>query len=262
MKLNEKILHCRKRAGLSQEALAERIGVSRQAISKWETGEASPEISKLPLLARAFAVTTDWLLNDAAGSAADGTEAKPDGTEGTPDGTEAKPDGTEGTPGQAGAEDHSSAGTPQGKPTYPEWVDKLPGTLAQLIRRYGWLLGMRIAIGGALTTALGFVARLMSSAMSSTMNDMGSGMPGGFGGSSVTFYDNAGNVLDPRSLGISAGDLNAMGLGGSTGFGFDASAMTQPFDIFCTFIIIVGLAMLIGGGLLAWHLKKWGQENT
>ncbi len=38
MKLNEKIYHCRKKAGLSQEALAERIGVSRQAISKWETG--------------------------------------------------------------------------------------------------------------------------------------------------------------------------------------------------------------------------------
>ena len=38
MKLSEKILYCRKRAGLSQEALAERLGVSRQAVSKWETG--------------------------------------------------------------------------------------------------------------------------------------------------------------------------------------------------------------------------------
>ena len=38
MKLNEKIYWFRKRAGLSQEALAERIGVSRQSISKWETG--------------------------------------------------------------------------------------------------------------------------------------------------------------------------------------------------------------------------------
>ena len=40
MKLNEKIHSCRRRAGLSQEALAERIGVSRQAISKWETGDS------------------------------------------------------------------------------------------------------------------------------------------------------------------------------------------------------------------------------
>ena len=38
MKLSEKIVYCRKHAGLSQEALAERLGVSRQAVSKWETG--------------------------------------------------------------------------------------------------------------------------------------------------------------------------------------------------------------------------------
>ena len=38
MYLSEKILYCRKKAGLSQEALAEKLGVSRQAISKWATG--------------------------------------------------------------------------------------------------------------------------------------------------------------------------------------------------------------------------------
>lgn len=38
MKLQEKIYYCRKKSGLSQEALAEKIGVSRQAVSKWETG--------------------------------------------------------------------------------------------------------------------------------------------------------------------------------------------------------------------------------
>ena len=38
MTLSGKILYCRKKAGLSQEALAEKLGVSRQAVSKWETG--------------------------------------------------------------------------------------------------------------------------------------------------------------------------------------------------------------------------------
>lgn len=51
MNLSVKILYCRKKAGLSQEALAEKLGVSRQAISKWETGESVPELSKLVLLA-------------------------------------------------------------------------------------------------------------------------------------------------------------------------------------------------------------------
>lgn len=62
MKLSEKIYYCRKKAGKSQEALAEELGVSRQAVSKWETGEAEPEIKKLRLLAEVFGVTTDWLL--------------------------------------------------------------------------------------------------------------------------------------------------------------------------------------------------------
>lgn len=64
MDLQNKIFSCRKNAGLSQEALAERIGVSRQAISKWETGEATPEVAKLLSLAKTFGVTTDWMLSD------------------------------------------------------------------------------------------------------------------------------------------------------------------------------------------------------
>ena len=62
MTLGEKIFACRKGAGLSQEALAERLNVSRQAVSKWETGDAEPESGKLGQLARVFGVTVDWLL--------------------------------------------------------------------------------------------------------------------------------------------------------------------------------------------------------
>ena len=43
--LSEQILKKRKEAGLSQEALAEQLGVSRQAVSKWEVGEANPDIA-------------------------------------------------------------------------------------------------------------------------------------------------------------------------------------------------------------------------
>lgn len=64
MEFHEKIYYCRKKSGLSQEALAEKIGVSRQAVSKWETGEAVPELSKLPLLSKVFGVSADWLLSE------------------------------------------------------------------------------------------------------------------------------------------------------------------------------------------------------
>ena len=62
MTLAEKICTCRRKQGMSQEALAAQLNVSRQAVSKWETGDAEPESGKLIALARTFGVTVDWLL--------------------------------------------------------------------------------------------------------------------------------------------------------------------------------------------------------
>lgn len=62
MTLGERILNYRKRAGLSQERLAELLGVSRQAVSKWEGDAAQPELDKIVALARLFGITTDQLL--------------------------------------------------------------------------------------------------------------------------------------------------------------------------------------------------------
>jgi len=64
MKFNEKIAYCRRKAGMSQVDLADALGVSRQAVSKWETGEASPDISKLSKLAEVFDVSADWLISE------------------------------------------------------------------------------------------------------------------------------------------------------------------------------------------------------
>lgn len=62
MQLSDNILQFRKALGLSQEQLAEQIGVSRQSISKWETGQSTPDLDKLLALSRLFGVTTDTLL--------------------------------------------------------------------------------------------------------------------------------------------------------------------------------------------------------
>ena len=62
MNLSEKILELRKANGLSQEQLAEKLSVSRQSISKWESGESVPEIVRLTELSKIFNVTTDYLL--------------------------------------------------------------------------------------------------------------------------------------------------------------------------------------------------------
>ena len=64
MKLAEKLFELRKEKGWSQEKLAEQINVSRQSISKWESGQVLPEIEKIIELSKIFQVTTDYLLLD------------------------------------------------------------------------------------------------------------------------------------------------------------------------------------------------------
>ena len=62
MKLADKLFELRKEKGWSQEKLAEQINVSRQSISKWESGQALPELEKVVELSKIFQVTTDYLL--------------------------------------------------------------------------------------------------------------------------------------------------------------------------------------------------------
>lgn len=62
MTVGERIAQKRKELGLSQEALGEQLGVSRQAIYKWESDATLPEIEKLAALSRIFSVTVGWLL--------------------------------------------------------------------------------------------------------------------------------------------------------------------------------------------------------
>lgn len=123
MKLHEKILYYRKRSGLSQEELAARVGVSRQAVSKWELNEATPDSDKLLPLARAFGVTVDELLSDAdpAPEAAAPEEPAPSAPE----------------------RDSSS----------------LPGWLGRMARRWGWLAGVYVALSGLGIAVVGAIAR-------------------------------------------------------------------------------------------------------
>lgn len=64
MKLSEKIFLLRKKQGMSQEVLAEKLVVSRQAVSRWEVGTAQPDASNLLQLSKLFGVSADYLLNE------------------------------------------------------------------------------------------------------------------------------------------------------------------------------------------------------
>lgn len=127
MTLSEKIQACRKRAGLSQEQLAERLGVSRQAVSKWETGEATPELGKLADLCSELNVSADWLLNDI----------------------------DPGPPQEDGAAKEPFSGS-------PDRLERLPGFLGRMVRKYGWLFGVYQAVMGSVLSLIGFILILFS----------------------------------------------------------------------------------------------------
>ena len=204
MKLSEKICYCRKKSGKSQEALAEQLGVSRQAVSKWETGEAEPELKKLRLLAEVFGVSTDWLLSDDEPQ----EEAK------------------------------SDFETGQSAKHYPDWIDSLPGTLGRLLRRYGWLLGVYIAVYGAAFTLIGGLARFLSRKMFTSFNDVADSMLGDFSDGTV-IYDEFGN-----QMGNAVADF----------------AANNPVTIMGTVIMVIGIVAVIGGVILAIVLKKQNKD--
>ena len=64
MDFSEKLTALRKQEGLSQEQLADRLGVTRQSVSKWESGAAFPELIKLISLSEIFGVSVDYLVKD------------------------------------------------------------------------------------------------------------------------------------------------------------------------------------------------------
>ncbi len=217
MKLNEKISYYRKAAKLSQEELAARVRVSRQAVSTWELGDATPEVDKLLALARAFGVTTDELLG-------------------------------EGEP----AESAKKAEQPQEEPpvyTVPDApagnnFDKATGLIGRLIRRYGWLLGVRVALGGLGFTIVGALARWGFGAMFAASDSM-------FGGMGMEFTP--GTPLE-----VQQAILEEMGiapavspLGGIQGF----------FLGFANVILVLGVVTMLAGAALAVVLYQKGNKK-
>ncbi len=380
MNLSEKIQLCRKRAGLSQEALAEKLNVSRQAVSKWETGAAEPELSKLRALAAAFGVTADWLLseedaadgnsvgvsagaredgaansvsvrsdsasntaggqnaasgsgfacansasntasgpntatgsgfacgdsglsgesnaspvsgfaransasntvggpntatgsgftfrdsglnNESNGAPGDGSAANADGfckssaesdsfTDGdstdkgssgqgegqadTASGASAHPEESSASNASAGGQTASGGRADfHSTPPSPNWVESVPGVLGRLLRQYGWIIGLRMAVSGALMTFIGFLGR---AAVRSMEQDFGMGFE--MVPSQTAWYDDAGNLMtSPVSM---------------------PSQPSDPMTILCTGMIVLGVILILAGICIAVSLRNRHRE--
>ncbi len=227
MTLAESIYFYRKRAGLSQEALAERVGVSRQAVSRWELGDATPEVSKLVALAEAFGITTDQLLR--------GEGVEPEGE-------------------QPPAAEEQAQETPR--------QSELPGMLGRLVRRHGWLAGVYIALEGLGVAVVGGIARFAFGRMFRiAVNDFGS--IGGFGPmGGMTFTDASGAVVSLPPEVADAIQAEIGGGGFSGGLDGPVSMISGVGEIFlgiANIFILLGVLTMLAGAILAAYLYRKGR---
>lgn len=159
-----------------------------------------PELSKLVLLAKTFGVTTDWLLSE--------EDEEP-------------------------CDEQTAHTAPQ-----QNWVESIPGVIGKLCRRYGWLAGIYIAVGGLGFTIFGIIAKLMLG----SFNDTAFNMMYGFDDGMSSFNGD----IPPELL----GDIFDSG-----GYSFVESTTTGIDTIF-TIIIVLGVLVMIAGAVLAVLLKK------
>ena len=221
MKLNEKISCYRREQRMSQEELAARVGVSRQAVSKWELGEASPDIGKLLALAKAFGVTTDHLLNE---------DEEPEWA--TPP-----------------AQSQEETPPPPPPPSQAGQFSNLPGFVGKMVRRWGWLAGVYIALQGAGVAFVGLMARWGFGSMFSTSNRMMESI-GGFGTGGGWTYNGP-----PEMEGAV---LEALGVAPQTS---PLSGVQGVFLGVANLIIVLGVLWLAAGLILSFVLWKKGKKG-
>lgn len=135
MTFGEKLQRLRQREGLSQDQLAELLGISRQAVSRWERDETLPETATVVRLAEIFHVTTDYLLR----------KREPDETQ--------KPE----TPSPG---------------TYPQTGGDTVSRLGRLAKTKGYLLGWVLIVWGAADFVKLLVLQFAWGSMTSFMGDL------------------------------------------------------------------------------------------
>lgn len=154
MTLGNRIASLRKAAGLSQEALAAKLGVSRQAIGKWESDATLPSLDNLHQLAKELGVSIDALLTGEAAEAQNGAEARPAQTPLSLEGIQALLD--------------SSARSERRRQRHALLWLGTPAVLAALVLAAGlvWQNGQLVILRGQLETVKGSVATLDGSVAS------------------------------------------------------------------------------------------------
>ena len=120
-------------------------------------------------------------------------------------------------------------------PPSPNWVESVPGVLGRLLRQYGWIIGLRMAVSGALMTFIGFLGRAAVRSM-----DQSFGLGFEMVPSQTAWYDEAGNLMtSPISM---------------------PSQPSDPMTILCTGMIVLGVILILAGICIAVSLRNQHRE--
>ncbi len=131
-------------------------------------------------------------------------------------------------PPKSSSAQSQSASQPAAPAQSPNWMDSLPGAVRGLVKRYGWLAGVYIALSGGGIMLIGIIAKIAVSSMFSAFDDFGS----------MSFY------------GIPSYDT-----------GFSSFAQNNPVSVMATIMIIVGLVIAAAGVVLAVYLKEKSEDK-
>lgn len=255
MKLGDKIYSCRKKAGMSQEVLAEKVGVSRQAISKWEIGTAVPELANVAALAKIFGVTTDWLLDEYIGE-----DDTPSDTSDTSSTESADP-----TAEQSTSRNETRQGSTRTYSTdYTAQANRSLGCIGRLAKRYGWLGGVYIAVCGGGVTLLGAIIKCIVNFMVSGFTTAATSMTSDVFGGGIEIFTSDGQPVDPSLAAEIEGQLFGSSpldsFTASSNAMLDSFAKSNPASIVANIMIIGGMVVCIAGIILAVYLKHKGTE--
>lgn len=247
MTLGERIQIERKKLAMSQESLADKLGVSRQAVSKWELDAAVPDLDKLVAMANYFGCTVDHLL---------GREEPNDGAD--------RESGKADTGYRCGCGGENAAGPRSDG--QPGWRANLNDALA-LARRKGYIVGYLMMFWGGLeavvTSLIAAVWSAVTGAMTSGFNSAVNGMTGGFPGGMETMVEIDGvmvpfSQLDPAlqqalsNAGISGGTPGGM----MDGFDAAVNAVSAGPVAILLFLALIGLIVAIAGGIIVYRGKR------
>lgn len=229
MTFGEKLQELRKKAGLSQDALAEKLEVSRQAVSKWERDETMPETEKAIRIAQLFHVSLDSLLMDKEDAEAEPTYRK------------------------EGYQQHQYS---------PETRNfGVQGQLERFVRQHGYKAGYIMMSIGAIICSFSLIMYFVWPAIGNSFFDGATGSFGSFGQPQIYVQGDLTPAMEDMIINELIGSIDMDGMWGNSMNGVMNSALKTQAGLFLIGMF-PGILLLVAGAFVVVKGKKYAAQRN